>query len=589
MSSIIYCSHPHVDPKIKGYCFDRLSKQATAGKHQLIIIEQDAKKPLHINSFYRNILAGIRKAKKNLVFIVDHDCLYPDGYFEQTTREDLSYCKHVYYLAESGFVLRKFNYAPMSTLIAQKVVLKEAIKRKMKMEAIRWFEPGIEDPGYKSEIEWREFEPTIDIRHKDCFTKHKQTFEGGKDAIHKWGKASDLWKGISEYGKVKPEEKKPELITVIQETAKPEISIIITSRNEELLSWTIDNIRRTSKGKNIEIIVGFDGWQDAKFVRQALKADSYFFTSYDCLGVGRSRDLAIVKAKGEYIIIIDAHMDFKAGWIDELLKPVKADGKVLSCSRSVVMSGDCLDMNKPGLTVRHGARLPIAQDNMRRIPLDPVWHSDRLAGEIQCILGATYGFKRQRYFDIRRPWEFAVGWGSSEQVISVINWFFGGSCHLTDAVSGHLYRTNSDAMERRSTNITVPGMFYNRLRLFLLMPMSEAIRRKLTECVMNRTDAMKCKDRILMFMNQRPDARLEQAIKATGKTFDDYIKAWYPPDELEKLLTENLKPVEAEKKKDTSAIPSLKNISKVENQTQGTTPTIIKTRFLGVSNDRRFV
>lgn len=586
MSSIIYCSHPHIDPKIKGYCFDRLKAQAIKGKHQLIIIEQDAKKPLHINSFYRNILAGIRKAKKNLVFIVDHDCLYPDGYFEQTTREDLSYCKHVYYLAESGFVLRKFNYAPMSTLIAQKVVLKEAIKRKMKMEAIRWFEPGIEDPGYKSEIEWREFEPTIDIRHKDCFTKHKQTFEGGKDAIHKWGKASDLWKGISEYGKAKPEEKKPEPITVIQETPRPEISIIITSRNEELLSWTIDNIRRTSKGKSLEIIVGFDGWQDAKFVRQAAKADSYFFTSYDCLGVGRSRDLAIVKAKGEYIIIMDAHMDFKPGWIDELLKPVKTDGKVLSCSRSVVMSGDCLDMNKPGLTVRHGARLPIAQDNMRRIPLDPVWLTDRPAGEIQCILGATYGFTKARYFEICRPWEFAVGWGSSEQVISVINWFFGGSCHLTDAVSGHLYRTNSDAMERRSTNITVPGMFYNRLRLFLLMPMSDTIRKKLTECVMNRSDAMKCKDRIFMFMNQRPDARLESAIKATGKTFDDYIKAWYPPDELEKLLTENIKPVEVKKETGKTA---LKNITRVENQEQETMRAVIETRFLGNDNDRRFV
>jgi hypothetical protein len=582
MSSIIYCSTPNINPKIKGYCLERLKRQVKEGKHQLVIIEQEADKPLHIHSFYKNILKGMRKAKARHVFIVDHDCLYPDGYFEQKTKAELSYCKNVFYLAESGFVLRKFNYAPMSTLIGEKNALKAAINRKLKMEAIRWYEPGVEDPGFKGEIEWREFPHSIDIRHEACFTKHKQAFEGGRENLKPWGNAKDMWKAIAEWSEAKEPEKIPVAVTV-PAIPRPDVSVIITTRNEELLSWTIDNIRRTSKGKNIEIIVGFDGWQAPQFVKQAEKADSYFFTSYDCLGVGRSRDLAIMRAKGEYIIIMDAHMDFKPGWIDLLLEPVKKDGKVLSCSRSVVMGGDCLNINKEGLLIRYGARLPIAQENTRRIPLDPVWHTDRPAGEIQCILGACYGFTRQRYFDICRPWEFAVGWGSSEQVISVINWFFGGSCVLTDAVSGHLYRTQSDAMERRSTNITVPGMFYNRLRLFALLPMDTKIRAKLTECVWNRSDAIKCKDRILAFMNMRPDRKLEDAIKASGRTFEDYVKAWYPPEELESLMKENIRPV-IESAKLQCKKPTLQRV-----ETQEARPAIVHNGFVNIEPDRRFV
>lgn len=592
MSAVIYCSHPHIDNSIKTFCLERLKRQASEGKHQFVHIEQEADKPLHINSFYSNILKGIRKAKGQTVFLVDHDVLYPDGYFEQTAKADISYCKNVFYLTPTGYLLRKFNYAPMSTLIANKNVLKAGVKRKMKMEAIRWFEIGIEDPEYKGEIEYREYpQPVVDIRHENCFTKHKQVFEGGAESLEPYGKAVDIWEAIkkcTQVGHKALTDEKP--VNVIAENvnhgsySKPEISIIITAKNEELLGWTIDNIRRTTKGYNLELIIGFDGWQAPQYVKQASKADSYFFTGADCCGVGRSRDLAICKAKGEYLVIMDAHMDFNQNnWLDLLLEPVRKDSKVLSCSRSVVMSGDCLNMNKAGLTIRHGARLPIAHENMRRIPLDPVWLTDRPAGEIQCILGACYGLKRQRYFDIHRPWEYAVGWGSSEQVISVINWFFGGSCWLTDAVSGHLYRTQSDAMERRSTNITVPGMFYNRLRLFCLMPMAENIRRKLIECVLNRSDAIKCKDRILSFINMRPDRKLEDAIKATGKTFEDYVKAFYPPDELESLMKDNLKPVIENKQaiipKPISK-PVFKNIQLVQ---------LPESKFINNNEDRRFV
>ena len=537
MSSIIYCSTSNINPKIKAFCLFRLREQAAIGRHQLIIIEQDESQPLHINSYYKNILKGLRKVKGNTVFIAEHDCLYPPGYFDQVPNQDISYCKNVYYLTSTGYLQRKFSYAPFSTLIANKHVLKECIKRKMAMEAIRWYEPAIEDPGFKGEIEWREQPyPVIDIRHDSNFTKNKQEFVGGVESLEPYGSAKDIWKAIND--NTPATAPSPVAVSGNALEGRPDISIIITSRNEELLSWTIDNIRRTSKGHNLEIIVAFDGWQAERFVKQAAKADSYFFTSYDPMGVGRSRDLALCKARGTYAIIIDAHMDFSENWIDLLLEPVRKDDKAMSCSRSIVMSGECLDMNKEGLTVRHGARLPLSTENRKRIPLDPVWHTDRPAGEIQCILGACYGFTRQRYFEILRPWQYAVGWGSSEQVISVVNWWFGGSCQLTDAVSGHLYRTMSDAMERRSTNQTVPGLFYNRLRLFCLMPMDQSLREKFIQAVMGREDAIRHKDRIMTFLNMRPDGKLERAMKETGLTFEDYCKRWYPDLDMNNIFGE---------------------------------------------------
>jgi glycosyltransferase involved in cell wall biosynthesis len=573
MSSIIYCTTQNIDKRIQGYCLERLKKQAREGKHQLIIIEQEPDEPLHINSYYRNILKGLKKAKGRNVFIAEHDVLYPDGYFEQQNGQPLSYCKNVYYLTSSGFLQRKFSYAPLSSLIADKKTLRECVERKMKMPAKKWYEPGIEDPEYKDEIEWREFEyPTIDIRHKTNFTKNGQKFPGENVPLAYWGNFRDMWDSIDNF----------KLESDIPHGAS-KISIIITSRNEELLSWTISNIRRTTRNSNIEIIVVFDGWQKPEFIKQAFGSDQYFFTSYDPIGVGRSRDLGILKAKGEYIVILDAHMDFADGWIEKLIEPIKKDRKALTCSKSVVLTGDNLNMAKHGLLVHLGARL-LLLNLKNEIPFDPYW-SDwsqepyKPGDEIQCILGACYAFKRERYFEICRPWEFAVGWGSSEQVISVINWFFGGKCLLTDAVSGHLYRSKEDAMERRMTNLTIPGLFYNRMRLFALIPMDKELKNKFIEGIMCRADAIKSKDRILQFFNMRPDRRLEDALENTGRKFKDYFEAWYPGRSIDEIFP---------KKAIAQAVPVKPvkvNIRRIEP-----VPTIpSESGFISSENDRRFI
>ncbi|NLI14286.1 glycosyltransferase [Pelotomaculum propionicicum] len=114
-----------------------------------------------------------------------------------------------------------------------------------------------------------------------------------------------------------------------QDHLRPETSVIIPCKNEgRNLKMTIDSILAASQdappGK-LEIVVVDDGSDDGcgDFLKETGICGSLRYIPTPGLGVAQARNLGAAAARGEYLIFCDAHITVPAGWLDNLLEPLK--------------------------------------------------------------------------------------------------------------------------------------------------------------------------------------------------------------------------------------------------------------------------
>jgi len=547
-STIIYTTDGKLNPQIRDFCFEHLKTNAPK-EISIVKVENDEGEERSHAALYGNILAGIDAAKTKFVFLVEHDVLYPEGYFDVKDSPKLSYSKDVIYLSEKGFSKRRLSSGPLSTFAGDKTILKEAIQAKLaKGEKLKFAEPGIDDE-FAELVTFRNVKGCIiDIRHGGNFTGDRKA-KKYLDKVPYWGSFDAL---RFKYIDSDKENQKAKDAAEIMESEKISakiaaqgqalagkslaplsdfVSVVITSRCEDLLPWTIENVNRTAPG--CEIIVVYDGWQQTKDLGPGVKT---FFPWPIPIGVGPCRDYGIEHASREYVVLLDAHMDFEDNWLELLLKPVQENDEAITCSKSAVLRPEMLEMENAE-KMNTGARMEFI--NIKGMPFEPKWTWSN-AGEVQIILGACYGMNRSHYMcDLLRPWRNAFGWGSSEQLISVVNWFLGGKNILTDAVSGHVYRNRSAVMPYAQTNGTLTGMFYNRCRVIDLLPISDEKKKGLIEAVLNRKDATKYHTAVRNLFLNRDDDLLKEAIEIRGLSWKDYESRFYPdgvqfPKQVEK-------------------------------------------------------
>lgn len=519
--SIIYCTCPGLDENIRKFCFDRLKKQAKESHAQLVTINQDTETPKGIRAYYDNLILGIARSRHDIVFIAEHDVCYPDNYFNQHITDEITYCSNVVYLLPDGFRKREYSYAPLSTLAGDKKAVKRAIERKIEaLEAgtkIDWFEPGIDDSTFAPTF--REFPlPILDIRHGGNFTKNDKTFFPETDVHEYWGKSNELWQAIG------IETRKTVNISIPEK-----VSIIITAKDETKLPWTIENIKRTVS-RPVDIIVIYDGWQ--KTLPLPSDVIQVFPWANQC-GVGPCRHFGICGSKSDYVILLDAHMDFQNNWIEPLLDPVRQDEKSISCSRSAVLWQDQLVLSKAKV-IHNGANLKWMSAS--GLPFDPLWSeyeggSKYKPGDfIQCLLGATYCFKKSRYLSLGSPWRQACGWGSSEQILSMVNTFMGGQNILADCITGHVYDKTPEETHKRRYNsnpqLAKAGMYYNRLRLIDILPMPDDKKRMFSNRVLSFTEVRPYLDQIKAWFDNRPDSRIKEMLQH-GMSWEAYVERWW--------------------------------------------------------------
>lgn len=298
-------------------------------------------------------------------------------------------------------------------------------------------------------------------------------------------------------------------------------SVIITTRNEPDLKWTVDNVRRTSSPD--EIIVIYDGKQKVDRFAGATHIEAPWTTAQ---GVGKCRHLGAMLAGHEDIVWLDAHMDFENGWLEKM-QEVCTDKSVV-CSRSIpitrkgMRSGNGL--NAGAIINYHGFG--------KYMPLQVEWVEPFDPGQIQCCLGACYLMKNNRYREIGKPFENCFGWGTSEPILCMVNEFCGGVNLLADVNTGHIYRQR-DALPYEFGTEHKIGRIFNRLRLLRLLPIPEQEFMKLwRKTITNKTLRMYA-DRAKELLNVTDDSYISALMTLS---WSDYCAKWWPDKDKPKQI-----------------------------------------------------
>lgn len=571
--TVIHLAAPYCPAEIRQFCLADLKAKIAGAKDEieLIVIDQPADAVPSHHQLYSNILAGLGQASGDLVFIAEHDCIYPAGYFDAEPAAALSYSRSVVYLDRDGYFTRPDMPGPLSTLMGPAAEIRECIETLWAYTA---------DGGTVDETEPRTYNgvertykiPVVDIRHGANYT-------GGRPAkYHKKTKAglppaADVWAAIDAladradfnpapcgytdaeimeaYPPVAPGHGGDYVIQthemrnaagdvvaitgtlpatlldalaagqiVLKEEPEtfrihPPVCVIVTTRDEPLLAWTVANVRRTAP--DAEIIVVPDGVQR---ILAGLEDWEVFRTPWNTpQGVGPCRDLGTTAARGKIMVFLDAHMDFADGWLEKLIAPVIADGTVVSCARSGVLRPDALDRHQCR-EIRAGA---VIVPNGPRGPLAAHWTNPVPPGsEVQCVLGACYAMTWERYVEIGRPWRNAVGWGHSEPTLCLVNWFAGGRAVVTDAVAYHVYRDN-DEIPYDFGAIQKIGRVYNPARLVRLLPMPAFLKARLLAAAYTQRALTPYAAAARDLLDRVDDSDVESRFV---RTWADFLDAW---------------------------------------------------------------
>jgi len=234
------------------------------------------------------------------------------------------------------------------------------------------------------------------------------------------------------------------------------ISVIIASLNEnnDILNKTIESIKNSS-GNRTEIIV-IDDCSDCKV---EINYDDVVFIRNDTrLGAAKSKDKGIKLSKNPYIFITDAHMIFKDGWYDEVLKSLENKPKSLYCGVCLGLSETNFDLNKcEGAYV--GARLFLKEGNEF---VDGKWShivSNESDYEISCVMGACY-FMHKSWYEYIKGYDDLIAWGSEEPCLSIKTWLSGGDVRINKKIKiGHMFRNNAPYYTE------IHKILYNKIRM----------------------------------------------------------------------------------------------------------------------------
>lgn len=404
-------------------------------------------------AIYENIIRGINLLGTEYVYICDHDCIYPEGYFdfcEVGKRLWYAHPDHVIYMKKDVFLAREIPTPPLSTLYANTELLLCILSER---EPNGMVEPGYGGDKYSGYVRKRDImercqDPVIDIRHGNNWTGGRK---GNPVAVSK--KCMTHRHKVFHRSKVK----------------KDDVEVVIPCRREPLLSWTIDNIKQ-STGAGVKIRVVHDGYENADVRIEGggiVNHRPWNLTQ----GVGPSRHYGIDKVSTKYVVICDAHMSFGDGWLDAMIDTVKGDCTKMVATRSGVLRPN----NTNSITkVQSGARLTRASKD--GVPLGREWYPHQKIGKVQLLLGGCYAFNKDHYYDIGQPWRHCIGWGMSEQIISLANYFAGGINEIVDTTTNHVYRDGTAAIPYNLGDWHKVGRLVNALMLINAIPASEGVK-----------------------------------------------------------------------------------------------------------------
>jgi glycosyltransferase involved in cell wall biosynthesis len=153
-------------------------------------------------AYFTQILVGLETMKEDIIFMVEHDCVYPKEHFDFTPPE-----KDTFYYNQSWWKIREDGFAvhwdaeQVSGLVAYRELLVNYYRGKIEEIVQKGFNRSYE-PKTKYEV-WKSAVPYLDIRQPGTLTKDKWSLndfrtppvnwqESTKDKIEGW--KSDILK-----------------------------------------------------------------------------------------------------------------------------------------------------------------------------------------------------------------------------------------------------------------------------------------------------------------------------------------------------------------------------------------------------------
>lgn len=260
-----------------------------------------------------------------------------------------------------------------------------------------------------------------------------------------------------------------------------ELSVILTFYNEgEEVEKTIQSIRATSLNTTIILVDDFSD-DDMDYESLAKKYhDVIYIRNNRREGVANSRNIGVLNAKTEYIMILDAHMRFyDFDWDERVLRILKQDKykNYLFTSNSSVIKKDVDTgqyINVDDTKVRnktYGCTSNLMlKSNKKTFSNEWNYTETKLIDEaeqiylISNVLGACYFFTKTHWNNINGLTGL-VKYGLDEGLMSIKTWMFGGKCCLLyDFYVGHIYR---DKFPYKVDNFEIGFNEYLMIKMFI--------------------------------------------------------------------------------------------------------------------------
>lgn len=250
------------------------------------------------------------------------------------------------------------------------------------------------------------------------------------------------------------------------------LSIVVTTLDDVRLSATIQSLRDTATD-NIDVVIVNDAGSPPYFDQEYGALTIRVINNSHRVGVGPSRHIGLLHAKGDYVLICDSHMAFQHGWQDKVMARLKDRNKTLMCFTCLGLDSNHLDVNNPK-SKYYGATWNIfGKDNnapLRTQVMEAVWNKGELAddSELPCVMGGAYAAARDWFLQISSL-NLLRYWGEDESVLSLRSWLFGGSVRIMTSVGiGHVFNLPH---ERQPFTVPPGYTLHNKLLvLYTLLP-----------------------------------------------------------------------------------------------------------------------
>lgn len=161
-------------------------------------------------------------------------------------------------------------------------------------------------------------------------------------------------------------------------------------------------------------------------------------------GPGQCRDYAIKASDADIVILVDGHMTFPLGWVDEICAHLAKHPKDITCCRMQGLGQDFTPLQE---NIYAGCFLMLKHphSSMKNWFICSQWNKDaKEKGVTGGIMGACYGMKRSWYLEIGSPLAILEAWGGDEEILSTCSWLMGGRCYLLPPVCGHIWAAKRD-------------------------------------------------------------------------------------------------------------------------------------------------